>query len=337
MGMVMEKGSGRMIQRAEPIPMQTNPGNDMNRVVRKKDGPLVRSLKRHWELYLLVLPPVLYLLIFKYIPMVGVQIAFKNYSVVQGIWGSDWVGFRHFIAFFESPNFWLLIKNTVGISLYSLLAGFPVPILLALAINELRNGHFKKTIQMVTYAPHFISTVVMVSIIILMLSPHVGVVDRLFDLLGLPMTNFMGIPEYFKSIYVWSGIWQGMGYSSIIYIAALASVDPSLYEAARMDGASRLRKIWHIDIPALVPITVIMLILSLGSLMGVGFEKIFLMQNPLNTSASEVISTYVYKVGLIGANFSFSSAVGLFNSIINLILLIIVNSISRRVSDNSLW
>lgn len=170
-----------------------------------------------------------------------------------------------------------------------------------------------------------------------MLSPHVGVVDKLFTWLGFPMTNFMGIPEYFKSIYVWSGVWQGMGYSSIIYIAALAGVDPSLYEAAKMDGASRLRKIWHIDLPTLVPVTVIMLILSLGSIMGVGFEKIYLMQNPLNTSASEVISTYVYKVGLIGANFSFSAAVGFFNSIINLILLVIVNSISRKVSENSLW
>ncbi|MCG7386051.1 MULTISPECIES: ABC transporter permease subunit [unclassified Paenibacillus] len=308
-----------------------------NHVEPKRQHPFIKSLKKHWELYLLVLPPVLYLLIFKYIPMVGVQIAFKDFSVVKGIWGSPWVGFKHFEAFFESPNFWLLIKNTIGISFYSLIAGFPIPILLALALNEIRTGYFKKTVQMVTYAPHFISTVVMVSIIILMLSPHVGVVDKLFTLLGFPMTNFMGIPEYFKSIYVWSGVWQGMGYSSIIYIAALAGVDPSLYEAAKMDGASRLRKIWHIDLPTLVPVTVIMLILSLGSIMGVGFEKIYLMQNPLNTSASEVISTYVYKVGLIGANFSFSSAVGLFNSIINLILLIIVNGISRKVSQNSLW
>lgn len=303
----------------------------------KQQHPFIKSFKKHWELYLLVLPPVLYLLIFKYIPMVGVQIAFKDFSVVKGIWGSPWVGLKHFEAFFDSPNFWLLIKNTIGISFYSLIAGFPIPILLALALNEIRTGYFKKTVQMVTYAPHFISTVVMVSIIILMLSPHVGVVDKLFTWLGFPMTNFMGIPEYFKSIYVWSGVWQGMGYSSIIYIAALAGVDPSLYEAAKMDGASRLRKIWHIDLPTLVPVTVIMLILSLGSIMGVGFEKIYLMQNPLNTSASEVISTYVYKVGLIGANFSFSAAVGFFNSIINLILLVIVNSISRKVSENSLW
>ncbi|MBB3109675.1 putative aldouronate transport system permease protein [Paenibacillus phyllosphaerae] len=295
------------------------------------------NMRRSWELYLLVLLPVLYLLIFKYIPMVGVQIAFKDFNVIKGIWGSEWVGFKHFQTFFDSPNFWLLIKNTITISFYSLLAGFPVPILLALALNEIRTGFFKKSVQMVTYAPHFISTVVMVSIIILMLTPHVGVVERVMTFLGLPTTNFMGVPEYFKSIYVWSGVWQEMGYASIIYIAALASVDPSLYEAARMDGASRLQKIIHIDLPALIPVTVIMLILSLGSVMGVGFEKIYLMQNPLNVSSSEVISTYVYKVGLLGANFSFSSAVGLFNSVINLILLLSVNFIARRVSQTSLW
>ncbi|WP_233531706.1 ABC transporter permease [Paenibacillus alkalitolerans] len=299
--------------------------------------PAVKSLRNHWELYLLILPPVLYLLIFKYIPMGGVTIAFKNFNVVQGIWGSPWVGFKHFEAFFASPNFMLLMKNTIGISFYSLLAGFPVPILLALALNEIRTGFFKKSVQMVTYAPHFISTVVMVSIIILMLSPHVGVVERIMTFFGLPSTNFMGLPQYFKSIYVWSGVWQEMGYASIIYIAALASVDPALYEAARIDGASRFRKIIHIDIPALIPISTILLILSLGNVMGVGFEKIYLMQNPLNVSASEVISTYVYKVGLLGANFSFSSAVGLFNSVINLILLLIVNYIARKISETSLW
>ncbi len=298
--------------------------------------PLQR-MARHWELYILVLLPVLYLIIFKYVPMVGVQIAFKDFTITKGIWGSDWVGMKHFTAFFESPNFWLLLKNTIGISLYSLAAGFPIPIMLALALNEVRTGMFKKSVQMITYAPHFISTVVMVSIVMLMLTPHVGVVDRLFSMLGWEMTNFMGVPEYFKSIYVWSGVWQEMGYASIIYIAALAGVDPALYEAARMDGASRWKKIIHIDLPSLVPITVIMLILSLGNVMGVGFEKIYLMQNSLNISSSEVISTYVYKVGLVGANFSFSSAVGLFNSVINLILLLIVNAISRKVSETSLW
>ncbi|MFC5467379.1 ABC transporter permease [Cohnella suwonensis] len=295
------------------------------------------KMKRSWELYCLVLLPVLYLLIFKYIPMVGVQIAFKDFNAVSGIWGSPWVGFKHFENFFNSPNFWMIIKNTLGVSFYSLFAGFPVPILLALALNEIRTGFFKRSVQMITYAPHFISTVVMVSIIILMLTPHVGVVERLFTMLGLPTTNFMGVPEFFKSIYVWSGVWQEMGYASIIYIAALASVDPALYEAARIDGASRWKKIIHIDLPALVPIMIIMLILKLGSVMGIEFEKIYLMQNSLNLTSSEVISTYVYKVGLLGANFSFSTAVGLFNSVINLILLLIVNWISRKVSETSLW
>ncbi|QHW31142.1 sugar ABC transporter permease [Paenibacillus rhizovicinus] len=294
-------------------------------------------VRRSWELYLLVLLPVLYLLIFQYIPMFGVIIAFKDFNIIKGILGSPWVGFKHFTDLFQSPNFPLLIKNTLLISLYSLLAGFPIPILLALALNEIRTGFFKRSVQMITYAPHFISTVVMVSIIILMLSPHVGVVDRLFSFLGWSDTNFMGEPKLFKSIYVWSGVWQEMGYASIIYIAALSGVDPSLYEAARMDGASRLKKILYIDLPSLLPIAVTMLILSLGSVMGVGFEKIYLMQNSLNVSTSEVISTYVYKVGLLGANFSFSSAVGLFNSIINLVLLVSVNAIARRVSENSLW
>jgi len=295
------------------------------------------KMKRSWELYAIVLLPVLYLIIFKYIPMFGVTIAFKDYSVVKGIWGSPWAGFKHFESLFQSPNFPLLIRNTLGISFYSLIAGFPVPILLALALNEVRSGFFKRSVQMITYAPHFISTVVMVSMIILMLSPHVGIVERLLTFAGLPTTDFMGEPKLFKSIYVWSGVWQEMGYASIIYIAALSGVDPALYEAARMDGASRLKKIVHIDLPSLIPITVILLILNLGSIMGVGFEKIYLMQNPLNVSASEVIATYVYKVGLLGANFSFSAAVGLFNSVINLIFLLVVNAIVRRLSDNSLW
>ncbi|MBB6672403.1 ABC transporter permease [Cohnella nanjingensis] len=293
--------------------------------------------RRSWELYLLVLLPVLYLLVFKYIPMFGVLIAFKDFNAVDGILGSPWVGFKHFENLFASPNFPLLIKNTLAISFYALIAGFPIPILLALALNEIRTGFFKRAVQMVTYAPHFISTVVMVSIIILMLSPHVGIVERIFAFFGWSNTNFMGEPGLFKSIYVWSGVWQEMGYASIIYIAALAGVDPSLYEAARIDGASRFKKIIHIDLPSLIPITVIMLILSLGNVMGVGFEKIYLMQNPLNQSASEVISTYVYKVGLLGANFSFSSAVGLFNSVINLVLLLVVNFVARKVSENSLW
>ncbi|MBW4080982.1 sugar ABC transporter permease [Paenibacillus sp. S150] len=303
----------------------------------KKRSRLGVSLRKHWQLYLLVIPPLLYLIIFKYIPMAGAQIAFKNYNVVKGIWGSEWIGMTHFIRFFELPNFWMYIQNTLGISLFNLLINFPAPIILALALNEVRNGWFRKTVQMVTYAPYFISTVVMVSILIVSLNPNFGVVNHLLNLLGFQSVNFMGIPKLFKSLYVFSDTWQLTGYSAIIYIAALAGINPDLYEAAKVDGATRWRKIWHIDLPGIMPITVVLLILNVGNMMKIGFEKIFLMQNPLNVMTSEVISTYVYKVGLIGANFSFSAAVGLFNSIINLILLLLVNYMARRLAKTSLW
>lgn len=296
-----------------------------------------RRMRKHWQLYLVVLLPMAYIIIFKYLPMAGVQIAFKDFNVIKGIWGSDWAGFKHFNKFFASPNFWMYIKNTLGISMYGLLVGFPAPIILALALNEIRNGLFKKSVQMITYAPYFISTVIMVSILIVTLSPNVGLLSKVFTFFGAEPVNFMGIPGLFKSIYVWSDVWQYTGYGAIIYIAALSGVNPDLYEAAKVDGASRLQKIRHIDIPSLIPVSVILLILNLGNIMRLGFEKIYLMQNPLNLSTSEVISTYVYKVGLIGSNFSFSSAVGLFNSVINLILLVAVNFIARKLSNTSLW
>lgn len=298
---------------------------------------MILSLKRHWQYYLLVLPPLLYILIFKYFPMFGVVIAFKDYNVVKGILGSPWAGFKYFEQLFDAPFFWQYLRNTIVISLYGLIVNFPLPILLALALNEIRNGFFKKSVQMVTYAPFFISTVVIVSIIIVNLSPNVGLSSTIFRALGMEPVDFLGQASLFKTIYVFSDAWQHTGYSAIIYIAALAGVNPELYEAAKVDGATRLQKIIHIDLPSLVPIIVILLILNIGSTMSVGFEKIFLMQNPLNQNASEVISTYVYKVGLLNSNFSFSAAIGLFNSVVNLILLIIVNFISRRVSANSLW
>lgn len=303
----------------------------------KRRGGVAKSLRKHWQLYLLLIPPVLYLIIFKYVPMAGAQIAFKNYNVVKGIWGSDWVGLDHFVRFFNLPNFWIYIFNTLGISLYNLLINFPAPIILALALNEVRSRWFKKTVQMVTYAPYFISTVIMVSILIVALNPNFGVINLLLNKLGFESINFMGVPRLFKTVYVLSETWQLTGYSAIIYIAALAGINPDLYEAAKVDGASRLRKIWHIDLPGILPITVVLLILNVGNMMKIGFEKIFLMQNPLNVMSSEVISTYVYKVGLIGANFSFSAAVGLFNSMINLILLLIVNYASRKLAKTSLW
>lgn len=296
-----------------------------------------KRIKKHWQFYLLVLLPVAYLIIFKYVPMGGVLIAFKEYNVVQGIWDSPWVGLKYFEQFLESPYFWNYIRNTIVVSLYGLAVGFPAPILLALLLNEIRNGWFKKTVQMVTYAPYFISTVIMVSIVIVALSPNVGMVNNVLRLFGFEGIDFMGRPELFKSIYVWSDVWQFTGYGAIIYIAALAGVNPELYEAAKVDGATRFQKIWNIDLPSIFPVMVILLILNVGSMMSVGFEKMYLMQNPLNLESSEIISTYVYKVGLLNANFSFSTAIGLFNSVINLFLIVTVNAIARRLSESSLW
>lgn len=301
------------------------------------DRNMLKKMKGNYQLYLFILPAFLYFIIFHYASMYGIQIAFKNYIAVKGIWGSPWVGLKHLNNFFQSYYFWVLIKNTVGIALYSLVAGFPIPILLALALNEVRNNRFKKLVQNVTYAPHFISTVVMVGMIIAFLSPSSGVVNEVIKALGGEAVPFMQKPGMFKSIYVWTGVWQGMGWGSIIYLAALAGIDPQLHEAAIVDGATRLQRIWHINIPGIMPTMVIMLIMHAGGIMSVGFEKVFLMQNPLNMERSDVISTYVYRMGLLNAQYSFSSAVGLFNSVINFILLVTVNSIARRINETSLW
>ena len=296
-----------------------------------------KSFRTHWQLYLLILPPLLYFIIFKYIPMANAVIAFKDYSVVQGIWGSPWAGFKHFRLFFSNPQFWTLVKNTVFLSLYALAVTFPLPILLAVALNEVTRASFKRTVQLVTYAPYFISTVVMVSMIILVLAPRLGIANRGLQSLGLAPINFLGRPDMFRSIYVWSDVWQTAGYAAIIYLAALSAIDPALYEAARVDGASRLQKIRHIDLPGIMPTVVVILILAVGNLMAVSFEKVYLLQNPLNLATSEVIATYVYKVGLLNANFSFATAVGLFNSGINLVLLLLVNMFARRTANTSLW
>jgi putative aldouronate transport system permease protein len=269
--------------------------------------------------------------------MTNAILAFKNYNVIKGVWGSDWAGLKYFELFFHNPAAVSLIKNTLYISLYQLAVSFPIPIVLALALNEVRSVRFRKVVQMVTYAPYFISTVVMVSMIMLFLSPRLGIINTILGGLGMESINFLGEAGLFRSIYVWSDVWQTMGYSAVIYLAALAGVDPSLYEAAKVDGASRLQKIINIDLPGLMPAAIIILILSVGNIMGIGFEKIYLLQNPLNLSTSEIISTYVYKIGLLNANYSFATAVGLFNSVINLILLVCVNEIAKRVSNNSLW
>jgi putative aldouronate transport system permease protein len=299
-----------------------------------------RTWKRIWlnyELYLFIVPALAYFIIFHYWPMYGVQIAFKDYTAILGIEGSPWVGLKHFIRFVNAPSFWTIVSNTFGISIYSLLVGFPAPILLALLLNEIGNKRFRRWVQTVTYAPHFISTVVMVSMIIILLNPSYGLANKLVGLLGAGPFEFMTTKEWFKSIYVFSDIWQGAGWSSIIYLAALAGIDPEQHEAAMIDGASRMQRLRHINIPGIMPTIVIMFILASGGLMSVGFEKVFLMQNPLNMEASEVISTYVYKVGLLQIQYSFSAAVGLFNSAINFILLLTVNAIVKRLGETSLW
>ncbi len=283
------------------------------------------------------LPVLVFFLVFHYAPMYGVQIAFKKFSAVRGIVGSPWRGLYYFQQFFDSYLFGELIGNTLGLSLYSLAVGFPTPILLALMMNELRSERVKRVVQTITYAPHFISMVVMCSMIILFLSPSSGVLNRIIEILGGQSVYFMGKPEYFKTIYVLSGVWQNTGWSSIIYMAALSGIDPQLHEAATIDGASRLQRVWHINLPGILPTAVILLIMNCGSLMSIGFEKAFLLMNDLNRAAAEIISTFVYQRGLIDRNYSSAAAIGLFNSAINLVLLLGVNAIARRISDTSLW
>lgn len=306
-----------------------------NQPPQKKKRFNWRKIKLNWQLYLLLAPGLIYFLVFKYYPMYGLQIAFKNFRAVDGIFGSEWVGFEHFTRFFNSYYFWDLIKNTLTINLYAL-ALFPISIIVALSLNELRDGKFKKTAQTITYAPHFISVVVFVGMIIAFLNPSTGIVNNFLQFLGFEPINFMTEPAWFKTIFVWSNEWQNLGWGAIIYLAALAGVDPQLHEAAKVDGATRLQRIWHVNIPSIMPTIIILLILNMGNLMSIGFEKILLMQNELNLSSSQVIQTYVYETGLLHGQYSYSTAVGLFNSVINFIILIIFNRLARR-TGTSLW
>ena len=302
-------------------------------------GNLWRRIARNWGLYLLLIPALTLLICFTYKPMYGVLIAFKEYKPVKGILGSAWADpwYKYFEKFFDSFQFKTTIRNTLVITLYSMLVMFPLPIVLALGVNQLKNRTYRKIFQTVTYMPHFISTVVMVGLLTLLLSPGSGLLGAICGMLGIEAPNFLGQPSAFKHLYVWSDVWQHVGWDSIIYIAALSSVDPGLYEAATVDGATNLQKIKYVDIPMLVPTAVIMLIMRFGSLMSLGFEKVYLMQNDLNLTASEVISTYVYKIGIINVQYSYSAAINLFSTVINFILLVLVNQISKKVSDNSLW
>ncbi|MBP1991727.1 ABC transporter permease [Paenibacillus eucommiae] len=303
-----------------------------NNVMQKSGSRL-----RNWQLYALLLLPVAYIGIFNYWPMYGLQLAFKDFSISKGIWDSPWVGLKHFQDFYNSYQFGKIIKNTVIISVLSTLFGFPAPIILAIALNELRSKLFSKSVQMVTYAPYFISTVVLVGMIYQFLDPQLGPLNQLMKALRMDPINFVGEPAYFIPIYVLSGMWQFTGYSAIIYLAVLSGVDPEIQEAATIDGATKLQRIWHVDLPYIMPTAMILLILSAGNALNVDFEKIFLMQNPLTLSISEVISTYVYKIGLQSALYSFATAIGLFSAVANVALLLIVNKLAKKVTGTSLF
>lgn len=302
----------------------------------KKKSTMARILQC-WQLYVFLLPALVGLILFSYVPMYGIQLAFKEYNPIQGILGSPWVGLSHFTRFFNSPQFKTLLTNTLAISIYAMVVGFPIPIILALGLNQLGNLRFKKAVQTITYAPFFISTVVLVGILNIFLSTDGGLINQIIGLFGKEPVLFMGESSMWRHIYVWSGIWQSMGWNAVIYIAALSGVSPELHEAAIMDGATKMQRIIHIDIPTILPTIVITLILNCGSVMGIGFEKAYLMQNALNLSVSEIISTYIYKVGLVSADYGFSTAVGLFNSVINCILLVTVNKVAKKMGQSSIW
>lgn len=312
-------------------------GKEIKPSKRKTQNPLLKSIIQHWQLYLIIAVPVAFVVIFNYIPMYGVIIAFKNFKVTKGIIGSPWVGLRYFRQFFQNPASMDIIFNTIKISLYSIIAGFPMPVLLAICLNEMKSRAFKKTVQMVTYAPYFISTVVMVGMLIQFCNPTIGMFNMILRVFGAGPINFMAEQKLFIHLYVWSGIWQATGYGAVIYLAALTSISPELYEAAVIDGANKWQRIWNIDIPSILPTAAILLILNFGQIMNVGFEKAYLMQNPANINASEIISTYVYKIGLINMNMSFSTAVNLFNSVVNMLMIVIVNYIANRLSETSLF
>ncbi|RNA68064.1 ABC transporter permease [Alteribacter keqinensis] len=295
-----------------------------------------KLIKQNWELYLFLLPTLVYFLIFHYWPMYGVQIAFRNFSPALGITGSEWVGLEHFIRFFESYNFWTLMYNTLSLSVLQLVITFPLPIIVALMLNQLIFKRYKRFVQTVIYAPHFISVVVLVGMAYVFFSNN-GLINNFIMIFGMDSINFLADANWFKPLYVGSSVWQETGWAAIIYLAALAAVNPELHEAAIVDGASKFQRVIHIDIPAILPIMIILLVLSVGNIMNIGFEKAYLLQTPLNQSSSEIIPTYVYKVGLQQAQYSFAAAVGLFNAIINLILLWYVNRIAKRISGQGLW
>ena len=296
----------------------------------------IRMVLSRWQLYALLAPAVVTTLLFHYYPIYGIQIAFKNYRNSRGIWGSSWVGLKHFQSLFSYVNFDDILRNTISISLYSI-AVFPCAVIFALMLNEVRNLRFKRGVQMISYAPHFISTVVVVSMLQIFMQRSNGLINNVIAMLGGERIDFLSIPQYFSTIFVWSGVWQNLGWNAIVYIAALAGVSAELLEAARIDGANRLQIIWHVNLPHIFPTIVTLLIISTGSVLSVGFEKIYLMQNSLNLDASRVISTYVYEMGIENAQLDFATAVGLFNNAVNIAILLIVSTVARKISKISIF
>lgn len=306
----------------------------------KTKGKTLKRVLNNWELYLMLVIPLTYIIIFNYVPMYGVQIAFRDFSPIKGIFGSDWIGLENFTKFFNDYQFKRIITNTLILSFYQLIVTFPFPIILALMLNCVTRRKYKKTVQMVTYMPHFISTVVIVGIMAQLFNARIGIYAQVYEFFtGHLPDDIFSSAKSFRHLYVWSAVWQNAGWGTIIYMATLASVGQDQHEAAMVDGASRFQRVIHVDLPAIVPTMIIMLILSTGQIMNIGFEKVFLMQNALNLEKSEIIPTYVYKVGLAAGvpDYSYSTAIGLFNSVVNCILIVTVNQISRKVSETSLW
>jgi len=310
--------------------------SETKRISKGMETKMVKILKNNWRLYMLLLPGVIWLIVFMYIPMYGVTIAFKDYNAKLGILGSPWAGMKYFNQFFSTNIAYTVIKNTIALSVLTLFVAFPIPVLFALFLNQLKNAKYKKFVQTVSYAPYFISNVVVVSIMAVILSPS-GFVNKIIESLGFEPLLFMSRPEYFRPMYIVSGIWQSMGFNAIVYIAALSGISPEYHEAAIVDGASKFRRMLYIDLPLISPTIIIMFILAIGNIMTVGYEKVYLMQNGMNLKVSEIISTYVYKSGLLNAQYSFATAVGLFNSTVNLALLLLANSLAKKFSEISLF
>jgi len=334
MNSTIKRGNGSVLDR-RPIRKIDIARNHANRLSGWRQA--LKPYLVNYDLYLMLIPVLIWYFLFRYLPIYGVQIAFKDFMPFKGVWDSPWVGFKHFNRFFNSYYFWRLIRNTVGISIYTLAVEFPAAIILALMMNEVRSYGFRRVVQNVTYIPHFISVVVVVGMLSTFSNARYGIFNQIIRFFGGESTYLLAKRELFQTIYVFSNAWQNTGWRAIIYMAALAGINPNLYEAAVVDGASRFRQIIHISLPSILPTIIILLILRIGRILTLAFHKILLMQNPLNMETSDVISTFVYRVGILEGNYSFSTAVGLFNAVLNLTLLLLANRFAKQMSETSLW